>query len=344
MDSEMENIFMSKANRTESAAVLAVDAGGTHCRAGIYTSDGKLVAYSVGGPSNYQSCGSDSVIRTLTNLFFQLIENISVKAKNTNTTNGLTIEAAVFALAGLDTGADRKILDMVVHEAMQNAHITASQVILENDALMTLKGYLRKKPGILLISGTGAIVYGQDKNDNHFRAGGWGHRAGDEGSGFAIGSEAIRHIFRVKDGRDEPSTICTSVLHELSLSSTDALLSFVYSDQYSPYVVAGLAKTICALALDGDTAAKKIVSQAASDLSEIAASVIHKLEPSTGTSKFYVMLSGGVIQGSNLFRSEVLSILQNQFPDLILIPRKYEPIYSALRYGLYQLGYEEMMS
>ena len=42
----------------------------------------------------------------------------------------------------------------------------------------------------LLISGTGAICY-SFVDGNIFRSGGWGHRIGDEGSGYWIGKSTV---------------------------------------------------------------------------------------------------------------------------------------------------------
>lgn len=356
---------MSAEDRTAKATVLAVDAGGTHCRAGLYDPSGNLLAYAEGGPSNYQSCGAEPVARTFSKVFAALRANYSPRTDQqeqghagisevieysasgspthpSSAPTNLGVEVGVFGLAGLDTPEDYKVLNSIIRQAMLDNRITANNVYLENDALMTLKGHLGDRPGILMISGTGSIVYGQDASGRQHRAGGWGHLAGDEGSGFYIGSSAIRHVFRVADGRDAPSGVLAAILQHLSLPSRDAVLSWVYSNQYSASGVAGLAESICELAATGDSAAQSIVLRAAADLASIAASVVKHLGFS-GSREIPIVLSGGVIQGSAFFRNEVLDLLQQEFPNLKVIPRKHEPIYSAALYGLYQLGYEEMM-
>ena len=45
---------------------------------------------------------------------------------------------------------------------------------------------LLKQQGVIVISGTGAIVYGINANGDEARASGWGYLLGDEGSGYDI--------------------------------------------------------------------------------------------------------------------------------------------------------------
>ncbi len=45
--------------------------------------------------------------------------------------------------------------------------------------------------GVALIAGTGSFAFGRGEGDRVVRAGGWGYLLGDEGSGFAMGQEAL---------------------------------------------------------------------------------------------------------------------------------------------------------
>ena len=47
--------------------------------------------------------------------------------------------------------------------------------------------------GIALISGTGSVAWGRTPDGRTARAGGWGYLLGDEGSGYWVGRQAVRH-------------------------------------------------------------------------------------------------------------------------------------------------------
>jgi N-acetylglucosamine kinase-like BadF-type ATPase len=85
-----------------------------------------------------------------------------------------------------------------------------------SDAQAALLGALGKRPGVLMLSGTGSIVVGRDARGRWARAGGLGPVLGDEGSGFWLGREWLRaavrdgHLLpalRASHGRDPVQTI-----------------------------------------------------------------------------------------------------------------------------------------
>ena len=57
----------------------------------------------------------------------------------------------------------------------------------------------RRRPGVGAISGTGSNVFGVGADGRAWRAGGWGHLLGDEGSGYWLGIESIRAALRDRE-------------------------------------------------------------------------------------------------------------------------------------------------
>jgi N-acetylglucosamine kinase-like BadF-type ATPase len=104
-------------------------------------------------------------------------------------------------------------------EVFRETALHVIQLFLENDANMTLLGMVDDQPGVLVIAGTGSICCGINGEGLIARVGGWGHRIGDEGSGYWISETAIQHIFRAEDGREQPSGITDAVLSHLRLAS-----------------------------------------------------------------------------------------------------------------------------
>lgn len=68
----------------------------------------------------------------------------------------------------------------------------ARRVKVLSDAELAHERSFGKRPGIVLISGTGSIAYGRNSQGRAARAGGWGPLLGDEGSSFWIGAEGLR--------------------------------------------------------------------------------------------------------------------------------------------------------
>jgi len=119
------------------------------------------------------------------------------------------VAALVVASRGLWTPAERRTLARALRGL-------AARVFVISDAQAALLGALGRKPGVLLLSGTGSIVVGRNARGRWARAGGLGPALGDEGSGFWLGREWLRATvrngnllpaLRASHGRDPVKTI-----------------------------------------------------------------------------------------------------------------------------------------
>jgi glucosamine kinase len=75
----------------------------------------------------------------------------------------------------------------------------AADVRLMHDAPIAHAGALGGAPGVIVIAGTGSVVYGVGENGIALTAGGYGYLFGDEGSAFSIGRGAISFALRDED-------------------------------------------------------------------------------------------------------------------------------------------------
>jgi N-acetylglucosamine kinase-like BadF-type ATPase len=119
------------------------------------------------------------------------------------------VAALVVASRGLWTPAERRMLARALRGLAARVHVIS-------DAQAALLGALGKRPGVLLLSGTGSIVVGRNARGRWARAGGLGPILGDEGSGFWLGREWLRaaaragHLLpalRASHGRDPVKTM-----------------------------------------------------------------------------------------------------------------------------------------
>src|SRR5690606_32133686 len=119
-------------------------------------------------------------------------------------------------------------------------------------------------PGLLVIAGTGSVAWGRAEDGRAARAGGWGHLLGDEGSGYALGLEALRAVVRAHDGRAPETTLRDAVLSHARARAPEELIAWAATAAKAD--IAALAPRVAAAAREGDAAARAIVDRAAHDL------------------------------------------------------------------------------
>lgn len=102
-------------------------------------------------------------------------------------------QAIILGIAGLDTSGYEE-------ELQRKWSRFGIPLFLMNDAKLALYAKLKGEDGALLISGTGSVGYLKYK-DQFFRAGGWGHILGDEGSGYWLGKQAYKQVVEDIDRR-----------------------------------------------------------------------------------------------------------------------------------------------
>ncbi|MFJ8622746.1 N-acetylglucosamine kinase [Kitasatospora sp. NPDC093550] len=113
--------------------------------------------------------------------------------------------------------------------------------------------------GTVLIAGTGTICVRLDGTRTLARSGGLGWLLGDEGSGFWLGREALRHAHAEPDG-----PLGTAVRDHCAADSPDRLLRWAYDGP--PRRLAELAPLVSRLAEEGDPTALAIARTAADHL------------------------------------------------------------------------------
>lgn len=308
----------------KEVAVLAVDAGGTWCRAALCSREGQMLGFAQGGSCNFHSIGIEKATSTLAMVLSSLIN------KQT-----LQVSCAVFALAGLDTKRDRNVLTSIVHNALSAAHITANRIYLDNDAMLTLKGSVGLNNGVIIAAGTGSIACGIAQGGQEVRVGGWGYRAGDEGSGYSIGKAAVTHILRAYDGRERPSGISTAVLSKMSFVDEDELVNWVYSPEYSVQQIAALASVIVRLAEEGDQQAMKIIKNVGQELEEMVLTAVGKL--GLFDVPFKLVMSGGILQNPIILQ-QFIELIKDKCPGAQLAVCKEQPICAIAKYGFMLMG------
>jgi N-acetylglucosamine kinase-like BadF-type ATPase len=256
--------------------VLGIDAGGTKTVCLLADARGSIVAEGRGPGANLHVAGELAVEKVL----HQVME--------TALANRMVMPAAIcLGIAGVDRDDEEATVRAIMRRICRNA-----RVLVVNDALIALVAGARDAAGIVIIAGTGSIVYGRNDAGEAARAGGWGHMVGDEGSGYWIGREAVAAVMRAADGRGPATRLTGEILSHFEVADASRLPRIVYDRESPRMSVAALGPIIQQVASNGDAVATRILERAAEELVLAAQSVTKRLEMRGDRFTFY--LSGGV--------------------------------------------------
>lgn len=287
--------------------VIGIDGGGTKTALKITDVSGVLIAEAFGGPSNINSSTVDQVQSMFNDLIHQ-----GLKKKNLLPEDCL---AVCIGTAGADREEDKAIIEKMIKSTG-----ISGKIIVVNDAEIALTGGIEKNEGIILISGTGSICFGKTEDGRRFRAGGWGHIIGDEGSGYDIGIRALKAAVKSYDGRGPKTVLEDLVVKHYKLKAPEDLIGYVYRSGAGKKEIASLTRVVNEAFLNGDQVSAEIISEASYELFICVKAVIQKL----GFSDKHVFLTtaGGTINNVKQLHDEFARILNENYPEIQIISMK----------------------
>ncbi|MFT4166884.1 MAG: BadF/BadG/BcrA/BcrD ATPase family protein [Microlunatus sp.] len=148
--------------------------------------------------------------------------------------------------------------------------------------------------GVLVLAGTGSMVWARDDRGRSLRVGGWGDAFGDEGSAYWIGREAIARVSHVLDGRLHAKAFADGVFNFLGLDGDapqNALLQWVVGLDHQRSKIAAVSAVVDQLAMQGDQTATSILDEAAQQLALHVEAARQRLGPGSSYPWSY---AGGV--------------------------------------------------
>ena len=258
--------------------VLGIDAGGTKTVCLLADERGNILSEGRGGGANLHTSGELEVEKVLHEVMEAAIGD-----------RDITPAAVCLGIAGVDRDDEARTVRAIMRRIGYK-----SRVVVVNDALVALVAGAGNAPGIVIIAGTGSIVYGRNARFEAARAGGWGHIIGDEGSGYWIGREALAAIMRAVDGRGPDTRLTEDVLAHFNIDDTSRLPRIVYDRELPRMSVAALGPIVQQASDLGDAVASGILERAADELVLAARSVATRLE--MRGDEFAFVLAGGVFR------------------------------------------------
>ncbi len=291
---------------------MGIDGGGTNTIALVGDEGNNPLALYKGGATNYQSIGVEKVKENFQLLFeyFKVKNNININDFN----------SICLGCAGVNSSYDIAIYEDIICSLGYKG-----QLLVYNDAVAALVGANGKMEGAVLISGTGSIVYGINKEGKHIRIGGWGHIIGDEGSGYAIGRDALQKVSLSFDGRNPPTKLWKSISEKLNISSSEQLMRYIYNLDTKKQQIANIAPIVISIA-DEDEAALDVLNKAITDLKKM----IYALDNKLCMESYDLALSGSILLKNFRIRNALVEEIKSINPKINVHMPYNEPHFGAL--------------
>lgn len=272
--------------------VIGVDGGATKTSACGFSLDGRLLVRYETGPGNFVEDPGNAE-RNLLGAVKKCLENLG---------NGCLLIGA--GAAGMRSSG----LAGEIREKLERAGNCQARVT--DDGMLALYANLGQQEGILVIAGTGSIVYGRSKT-GQVSVGGWGYLLDDRGSGTAIALNCLRYMVRSQDEGCPVSLMGRDILKELGCGDIWQLPQAV--SRRGKARIAGLAPIVAEHAKKGDKIACHILTQAGGELADMACQASGRLgltAPLTG-------VSGSVFEKNPLVTQAFWEKMKACLPDAV---------------------------
>jgi N-acetylglucosamine kinase-like BadF-type ATPase len=298
--------------------ILAIDGGGSRTRCLAIDKGGQVLSKSASGPSNHLLIARNVVKRSLSEA---IDETLTLGHLNRD-----DIVCLSAGLAGVDfDGADAPAMEELLRD------LGFAQTVVNGDMVIAHAGAFGKHEGEMALSATGSAILGIGAGGKRVKIGGWGPIYGDEGSAYRIGQMALRAAARNYDGRGPKTSLTEVLLNALGLHEFRETVSRVYIEGAESRDIAALSSVAYDAAVAGDEVARKIFLQAGEELAESVAAAIWQLD-FTGT-EVLVSYQGAVLEACALVRERFAGSLKNMFPNIAIIPPRFEPVIGAYLLG-----------
>jgi glucosamine kinase len=205
--------------------------------------------------------------------------------------------------------------------------LPAERFILMHDAPIAHAGALAGEPGVVVISGTGSVIYARDAHANAQTLGGWGFLFGDEGSAFWIAREALALLMRAHDeGAGAFAGETRAACEFFGVGSLRELAHALYHGALARDRLAAFAPTV--LRFDSF---RSIADAGAGRLAALVHRAIEAGAPATDA------LIGGAFADHG-FRERVSTRILEAVPGAQIVRPRYEPAAGALLLAYRELG------
>lgn len=303
-----------------SPLYLGIDAGGTGTTCVLVDERGRVQGRGTGPAANFAHLEPQQIVAA--------VDGARREAQHEAESDPDRVVRAHVCLAGYGS-ADEPRAHALLDAILQPALTGYSQ-----DLEAALASVCGAEPGLVLIAGTGAVAFGRSMHGERVRVGGWGYLVGDEGSGYWLGSAALRLTLQGFDGRRDQGLLFRSVCKRAQAPSALALRDRIYREGWRPGDIAAFAPLVTAAAIAGDLDATDLVERAAHDLAALARAALAQPEMPQDSCG----LVGGLWKAGPVLMEPFEKVLRRSATNIQLVFPPIEPAAGAALLALHAAG------
>lgn len=296
--------------------VIGIDGGATKTTAVLADLNRNILAEKSSGPANFLIIGTDKVAKTISDLILDLCNDAEININN--------IEVVCMGLTGAGREDDaEKIKNAILDYWKKNYSSQIKNLIVTSDARIALEGAFSGRPGIILIAGTGSIIFGKDRSGTLYRVGGFGRYIGDEGGGYSIGRLGLQAVAKSLDGRGPETKLFNILKEQFGINNAEDLINKVYKEDLD---FASVAPFVIQCAEEGDEACREILRKEAEELVLHIKAIKDKIKVRT----VYISFLGGLLSGENYYSKLLRKIILQKVEGVNVILPEHPPAYGAV--------------
>jgi glucosamine kinase len=280
---------------------IGIDGGGSNLRVAITADDLTSIASSYGETANPSVIGREISAARIHAAVHDALKQAGL--------DYAAIAGVGVGIAGASVAHSESWLRQILATTLPGVPAVPS-----SDAEIALVGANGERQGVLLLAGTGSVVFGVNAAGQSLQVGGWGYLLGDEGSSHWIGMLALQLVVRAADGREVcPSEFVAQILAALALKSEADLIPWLYrSEQPRTRGIAQLARLVIDNASAGVEVATEIAQNAATELALLCNTAVRRLDMENPRIAF----AGGLLDNDNFLSTHLCHLLDlNQRPS-----------------------------
>lgn len=298
------------------AYYLGFDAGGTRTD-GVLANETTMLARASGGSVKLLRVSPEQAEKNLRFVIDTLFQKTGIQREQ--------VKAVCIGIAGYTIPA---VTDWV--ERTLATILAGTQTLcVAGDVEIALDAAFPDAPGVLIIAGTGSNFLGRTSTGALINVGGWGPVLGDEGSGYWIGSAALRAALRARD-RGEPTYLLDKICAHWGCRDLNHLIEIAHAQPAPDF--ASLAPVVAAAEEAGDATAAAVLMSAGRILGQDALLVFRRLRASEpeGAPIPGVAFTGSILRHIAPVRQAMIDEIYRQQPAIQILPEAVDPLEGAL--------------
>jgi N-acetylglucosamine kinase-like BadF-type ATPase len=291
---------------------IGLDAGGTTTEL-LARSSSSAEPVRLSGPgANPMRLGLDAAVNALTDL---------IQEARRQQPRG-TVASICAGIAGAGRLDDRQSLTRRLRQRLDLPASTPVRIV--HDAEIALEATFHDASGVVVIVGTGSVVFARTRDGHTDRTGGWGYLLGDEGSGFALGQQGLRAVADAID--NGPDTVLRPWLADrYGLSSRDRLIHRVYQDDWP-------LQNVAPLVIEAADAGDEVATRIAEEQTHLLADQVEWLLDRCANVESRIALTGGLIRETH-YAQMLQATLCNRLPNWSVVIAQRDPVHGALHFA-----------